>query len=148
MMWGTMLIVAAAVTGCAAKSTHVSVVTWYGTYSLDEQVELQVSSLGLSQIQFELVHRPSDRMFLSDVGSDAKGWFFVWDHQKRLWAHWIDRGTFVYLPDADGRWRKHPVTRDSKFVRQVPPVVFDAMPAGVRRSLGIRRPAGYARGGA
>ncbi len=148
MVCGTMLIVAAAVAGCSGKPKYTRVVTMYGTHSLDDQVELQVSTLGLSQIQFELVHRPTDRVFLRDVGSDAKGWFFVWDHKKRLWAHWNDRGTYVYVPDAGGRWGKHQVTRDSEFVRQVPPLVFDTMPAWVRESLGVRRPAGYARGGA
>ena len=100
------------------------------------------------KIQFELVHVPTDRMILRGVGSDAMGWFFVWDHQKRLWAHWNDRGTYVYMPDAAGRWSGHQVTRDSEFVRQVPPLVFDTMPVWVRQTLGLRRPARYARGGA
>jgi len=146
-VWGTMLFVAATVAGCSSKPSYVSVVRWYGTHSLDEQVELQVSTLGLSQIQFELVHVPTDRMILRGTGSDAKGWFFVWDHQKRLWAHWNDRGTYVYMPDAAGRWSGHQVTRDSEFVRQVPPLVFDTMPVWVRQTLGLRRPSAYARGG-
>ena len=56
MVWGTMLFVAATASGCASKPSYVSVVRWYGTHSLDEQVELQVSTLGLSQIQFEFVN--------------------------------------------------------------------------------------------
>lgn len=133
---GVLMIAAAVMTGCAAR-TNPNVIRWYGTHSLGDHVELRVSTLGMSQIQFELRHTGSGRVFVNDVGTDTNGWFFVWDDHQRLWAHFNDLGTYVWVPDQ-GRFEKHRVQRGSTFAKHLPPDVRENLPDWSKQSLGVQ----------
>ncbi len=135
---GTLCIVlglVAAMAGCGSSTKRM--VNWYGSYKVDGEMQLSISTLGLSQIRFELKHIPSERVIVSDVGSSKKGWFFVWDENERLWAHWDNTGIIVYLPGRDGQFRKYAVTRGHPLLDSMPPEFSDQLPKWAKRSLGI-----------
>ena len=134
---GTLCIVLGLVAALAGCGETKRMVNWYGSYNVDGEMQLSISTLGLSQIQFELKHIPSERVIVSDVGSSKKGWFFVWDKNERLWAHWDNTGTVVYLPGRDGQFRKYAVTRGHPLLDSMPPEFSDQLPKWAKRSLGI-----------
>ena len=134
---GTLCIVLGLVAALAGCGKSKRMVNWYGSYNVDGEMQLSISTLGLSQIQFELKHIPSERVIVSDVGSSKKGWFFVWDKNERLWAHWDNTGTVVYLPGRDGRFRKYAITRGHPLLDSVPREFSDQLPDWAKRSLGI-----------
>lgn len=127
--------------GCSARAPQYhNVVTRWGTYPLDGVLQLQVSSLGLSQMRYELRHVPANRVLISDIGRDTKGWFFVWDDRGRLWAHWADLGTVVWMPVAGGRFERHVLKPGAAWLGDVPPDVAQRLPDWARRSLGVSPP--------
>jgi len=130
-----MLGLVAVLAGCGAKTKRM--VNWYGSHYVGDEMQLSVSTLGLSQIQFELKHVPSERVIVSDVGSSKKGWFFVWDKNERLWGHWDNTGTVVWLPGRDGRFRKYAVNRGHPLLDSAPDEFTKQLPEWAKRSLGI-----------
>ena len=125
--------------GCAGKpqSTGPRVVSWYGNYALDEELELQVASQGMTRIRYQLRHAPSNRVLLSDFGTDSDGWFLIWDDKERLWGHWNDVGTVVWVPSGYMTFEKHRLTPGSPLLADVPPTVSAHLPDWVKRSLGL-----------
>ncbi len=122
--------------GCGNRQSP-RLVNWYGTYAVDEEMQLKVTTLGMSQIQYELRHRPSDRVVVKSSGSSFQGWFFVWDEAGRLWGYWNDLGTVVWVPDGTGELKRHTLYRGSPLLKQVPSEVAANMPDWAKRSLGI-----------
>ncbi len=125
-----------ALAGCGSKQ-NPRLVNWYGSYAVDEEMQLKVTTLGMSQIQYELRHRPSNRVIVKSSGSSFKGWFFVWDEAGRLWGYWNDLGTVVWVPDGAGQFKQHTLYRGSPLVKEVPRDVAANMPDWAKRSLGI-----------
>ncbi len=133
-----------AIAGCSAKGpAHKRFVDSWGTYSVADGVDLRVSAFGMSQMRYELRHVPSDRVLVSDVGGHG-GWFFVWDDGGRLWAHWDDVGTVVWVPvgSSSGGFVKHKLSRGNPLLNDVPPDVFEHLPQWVKQSLGLHASAG------
>ena len=87
MCWIVGVVTLVAMSGCAGgKPNHQSVVRGGGSHAVDEDVELRISAVGMTQMRYELWHTQTDRRLISDMGRDSKGWFFVWDDRDRLWA--------------------------------------------------------------
>ena len=128
-----------ALAGCAGSKgpRFQRVITHWGTYAVDDGVQLQVSTLGMSQMRYELRHVPSNRVLISDVGRDTKGWFFVWDDRGRLWAHWADLGTVVWVPVSGDGFQRQILVPGSSLPRDVPPEVLQHLPGWARKSLGL-----------
>ena len=122
--------------GCGASKSP-RLVNWYGSYAVDEEMQLKVTTLGMSQIQYELRHRPSNRVIVKSSGSSFKGWFFVWDEAGRLWGYWNDLGTVVWIPDTTGEFQSHTLYRGSPLLNDLPREVAANMPDWAKRSLGI-----------
>lgn len=135
-LYAGVLGLVVAMAGCA-KPQNSRVVNWYGSYAVDPEMQLKVTTLGMSQIQYELRHRPSDRVVVRSTGSSFQGWFFVWDDAGRLWGYWNDLGTVVWIPDGAGQFQRHVVYRGSPLLRQVPADFAANIPDWARRSLGI-----------
>ena len=131
-----VLALVVALAGCGAAH-NPRVVNWYGSYAVDEEMQLKVTTLGMSQIQYELRHRPSDRVIVKSSGSSFQGWFFVWDEAGRLWGYWNDLGTVVWIPDDTGQFKPHTLYRGSPLLREVPREVAANMPEWAKRRLGI-----------
>ena len=125
-----------ALAGCGSKQ-NPRLVNWYGSYAVDEEMQLKVTTLGMSQIQYELRHRPSNRVIVKSSGSSFKGWFFVWDEAGRLWGYWNDLGTVVWIPDGTGQFQPHTLSRGSPLLQEVPSEVAANMPEWAKRRLGI-----------
>jgi len=133
-----LFMTAAALSGCAAKGpAYQRTVSYWGNWSLDDEVRLRVSAVGMTQMRYELVHEATGRTLLVDYGRDTKGWFFVWDDQDRLWAHWADLGTVVWVPVGEGRYERHWLHRGSEELRDMPPEVSQRLPEFARASLGL-----------
>ncbi len=122
--------------GCGARKSP-RLVNWYGTYAVDEEMQLKVTTLGMSQIQYELRHRPSNRVILKSSGSSFQGWFFVWDEAGRLWGYWNDLGTVVWVPDRTGNFQRYTVRQGSPLLNEVPKELAANMPDWAKRRLGI-----------
>ncbi len=122
--------------GCAGSKSR-RLVNWYGTYAVDEEMQLKITTLGMSQIQYELRHRPSDRVIVKSSGSSFQGWFFVWEDAGRLWGYWNDVGTIVWIPDNAGEFQSHTLYRGSPLLKDLPREVAAHMPDWAKRSLGI-----------
>jgi len=125
-----------ALAGCGNRQSP-RLVNWYGTYAVDDEMQLKVTTLGMSQIQYELRHRPSDRVVVKSSGSSFQGWFFVWDEAGRLWGYWNDLGTVVWVPDRSGQFQRHTLYNGSPLLREVPTELAANMPDWAKRRLGI-----------
>lgn len=137
-LYGAMLTLLGALGGCSGKvAPGPKMVSWYGSYPLNQEIELEVTAHGMSQMEYLLRHGPTDRVLLSDVGSDRDGWFFIWDDQDRLWAHWDDIGTFVWTPSSYLHYERHRLGPDSPLVSTMPSYVREKLPAWARKSLKI-----------
>jgi hypothetical protein len=131
---------AMALAGCASKKGpvyHPFVDRW-GNWPVAEDFELRVSTLGMSQLRYELWHVPSGRILAKDTGPDSKGWFFLWDDRNRLWAHAKDMGVMVWIPTEAGRLTRHRVTRGDPMLLTMPPEVAQRLPGWVRQSLALQ----------
>ena len=131
-----VLGVVVALAGCGTRH-NPRLVNWYGSYAVDDEMQLKVTTLGMSQIQYELRHRPSNHVVLRSSGSSFQGWFFVWDEAGRLWGYWNDLGTVVWIPDGAGEFKPHTLYRGSPLLKEVPREVAANMPDWAKRSLGI-----------
>ncbi len=137
-IYAAVLGIMCSLAGCGGSGKRPEgFVNWFGTHSIEDGVELKISTVGMSQIRYEMRHLPTDRVMISDVASDTRGWFLVWDEDDRLWAHWNDGGTVVWVPRGNGRFEKHRLTRDSPLIREMPPSVTDNLPDWTRQSLGL-----------
>jgi hypothetical protein len=124
--------------GCGPKPiTHQNVVSHWGTYHVDEDMQLRVSAVGMTQMRYELRHQPTNRLLISDYGLDSRGWVFVWDDLDRLWAHWAELGTVVWVPQEEGRFEKVWLTPDSEMIGEMPAEFASQLPASARRDLGL-----------
>lgn len=136
--WGLAAAVLLANAGCGTKGpAYKRFVDGWGSFPVDDGVELRVSAFGMSQMRYELRHVPSDRVLLRDVGGDARGWFFVWDDQSRLWAHWSDVGTVVWVRMPSGGFMKQTLSRGDPLLNDLPPDVSEHLPRWVKQSLGL-----------
>ena len=132
-MWGTAAAMSLAMAGCGARGpVYQRFVHRWGTYSVGEGMELRVSTLGMSQMRYELWHVPSKRVLVSDVGRDSRDWFFVWDDRGRLWGHWNSGGTMVWIPSKGGGLSKHRLSKGDPMLNDLPPEVSKHMPQWVK----------------
>jgi hypothetical protein len=137
-MWGTAAAVYLAFAGCAAKRpVHQRLVDRWGIYSVDEGFQLRVSTLGMSQMTYELWHLPSQRLLVKDLGRATRGWFFMWDDRDRLWAHCDDAGTVVWVASPSGRFLKNRLQKGDPLLNQMPPEVSAHLPQSVKQSLAL-----------
>ena len=94
--------------GCGASKSP-RLVNWYGSYAVDEEMQLKVTTLGMSQIQYELRHRPSDRVIIKSSGSYVfdrsaesavrKARRFVVPKDPALFEKHFRRFTLLFKPD-------------------------------------------------
>lgn len=136
VMYAAVLSLAVAMSGCSSAE-NPRLVDWYGSYAVDAEMQLKVTTLGMSQIQYELLHKPSNRVIVSSTGSSFEGWFFFWDETGRLWGYWNDVGTVVWIPDRGGQFQRHVVYPGSPLLKEVPAELAANMPDWAKRSLGI-----------
>lgn len=131
---GLVLVLA----GCGgAKGTKAQVFDWYGSYTLEQDLTLRVESMGMTRMQYELTHEPTNRVLVRDVATDTDGWFLVWDEEGRLWGHWDDVGTFVWVRTGARRFERQHVIPGSPLVREMPRAVAQKLPDWAKQSLGL-----------
>ena len=131
------VVLAIGLGGCSSTKGPDGFVNWYGSHMVSDDLQLNVTSVGLSQIRYELRHVPSDRVLITDYGVDGRGWFLVWDEDNRLWAFWREKGTVVYLPRGEGKFARHRIKRNSPILRQMPASVAQNLPDWTKESLGL-----------
>ncbi len=134
-LWLGTLVVVCLLNGCAGGRTG-RFINWYGTYKLEEELQLRVATHGMSQIEYVLIDTRSGNELFKDYSSDSGQWFFYWDRSRqRLWAHADKLGTAVWVSRDGYHFRKRILTKDSSFRHDIPQPVFDKLPGRTRRYL-------------
>ena len=134
-LWLGILVVCL-LSGCAGRGGRTGhFINWYGTYELDEELQLRVATYGMSQIEYTLVDTRSGNELFKDYSNTSGQWFFYWDKNQRLWAHADKLGTAVWVTNDGYHFRKRILTKNSSFKNDIPQPVLDKLPVRTRRYL-------------
>jgi len=90
-----------------------------------------------SLIQYKIMDKDLDAMFGPEMNfSDFHRWAFFWESDSRLWCHTSDIGTSVWTLEKNGVWTQHWLGRESKYMKEIPEVLFEFLPSSMKRSWG------------
>lgn len=133
--FAALCIVLGALAACGG-GRHL--VLGFGTHDLGDDLQLRVSTRGMSLIEYELRDTESDRTLVADsLGRNSGRWFFYWDDVDRLWVHSKDAGTIVWVPSRSGRFHRNPVIMGSPFLESMPRGFAKNLPRSAQRSLDV-----------
>ena len=87
-----------------------------------------------SLIQYRIMDQDLDAMFGPEMNfSDFHRWAFFWESDSRLWCHTSDLGTSVWTLNKDGMWTQHWINRESKYIEEIPEVLYEFLPSSAKR---------------
>jgi hypothetical protein len=91
-----------------------------------------------SLIEYSIMDRDLNVAFGPEMNfSDFHRWAFFWESDTRLWCHTSDIGTSVWILDNNGVWTQHWLGRESKYVAEIPEVLFEYLPSSMKKEWQI-----------
>jgi hypothetical protein len=92
-------------------------------------------------IEYRIMDQDSNASFGPEINfSDVHRWAFFWESDSRLWCHTSDMGTSVWTLSKDGVWTQHWLEHESKYIEEIPEVLFEFLPSSTKRRWGTAGP--------